>query len=81
VFTVLQRTAIIRFPLFILIGWLVWGFTTSSITEGIGSIVANSNLIKKIYFPREVLPASAFAILVGGYLVFVRLSRRFGEEL
>lgn len=58
VFSVLQRTSVLRFPLFIMIGWLVWGFTNSSIGEGIGSIVTNSNLVKKVYFPREVLPAA-----------------------
>src|SRR5437867_952382 len=59
VFTILQRSSIRHFPLFILIGWLVWGFTTSSINEGIASIIGGSNLIKKIYFPRETLPVSA----------------------
>jgi ABC-type polysaccharide/polyol phosphate export permease len=59
VFKILLNQPIERFPLFILIGWLVWGFTTSSITDGIGSIVHNSNLVKKVWFPREVLPASA----------------------
>ncbi len=59
VFTILNRSAVTRFPLFIMVGWLVWTFTTSAINDGIGSVVSNSNLVKKIYFPREVLPASA----------------------
>lgn len=59
VFSVLQKTVILHFPLFIMVGWLVWSFTTGSITEGIASVVGNTNLIKKIYFPREVLPTSA----------------------
>jgi lipopolysaccharide transport system permease protein len=73
VFTVLQRTAIIRFPLFILIGWLVWGFTTSSITEGIQSIAGDSNLIKKIYFPREVLPTSAILANAANFMLALPL--------
>ncbi|HZQ08685.1 MAG TPA: ABC transporter permease [Anaerolineae bacterium] len=59
VFQVIAPNAIANYPLFILIGWLVWGFTTASITDGIGSIVGNSTLVKKIWFPRQVLPASA----------------------
>ncbi len=58
VFKILQNNPIAHFGLFIMIGWLVWSFTTGCITEGIGSVVGSSNLIKKIYFPREVLPIS-----------------------
>ncbi len=59
VFTVMQKSTVSRFGLFILIGWIVWSFTVSSINEGISSVVANTNLVKKIYFPREVLPAAS----------------------
>src|SRR5919205_703430 len=52
VFTILQKSTVPNFPLFILIGWLVWGFTTSGINDGVASVVGNSNLVKKIYFPR-----------------------------
>lgn len=59
VFKILLQSNIPRFPLFILIGWLTWQFTTSSIEHSIVSVVQSANLIKKIYFPREALPASA----------------------
>jgi ABC-type polysaccharide/polyol phosphate export permease len=59
VFKVLTNSPIVHYPLFILIGWLTWGFTTSAISDGIGSIVSNSNLVKKVWFPRIVLPASS----------------------
>ncbi len=58
VFKVLNKSPIVNFSLFIMIGWLVWGFTTSSISDGIGSVVSSGHLIKKVYFPREVLPIS-----------------------
>jgi lipopolysaccharide transport system permease protein len=58
VFTVLQKSSVLHYPLFIMIGWLAWMFTTGAVTEGVSSVVSNSNLVKKIYFPREVLPAS-----------------------
>ncbi|TAH49453.1 MAG: ABC transporter permease [Chloroflexota bacterium] len=59
VFQVLAPNSIANYPLFILIGWLAWSFTTSGISDGLGSIVANGNLVKKVWFPRIVLPASA----------------------
>ncbi len=59
VFQVIAPNTIRNYPLFILIGWLAWSFTVSSVNDGIGSIVYNSTLVKKIWFPRITLPASA----------------------
>lgn len=73
VFTVLQKSSVTRFPLFILIGWLVWAFTTSALNDGIGSVVSNSNLVKKIYFPRAVLPASAVLANAANFLLTLPL--------
>ena len=36
-----------------------WIFLTTSITDMVDSLVANTNLVTKIYFPREVLPLAA----------------------
>jgi lipopolysaccharide transport system permease protein len=58
VFKVLLKSDIQKFPLFILIGWLSWTFTINAIEHSIVSVVQSSNLIKKIYFPREALPTS-----------------------
>jgi lipopolysaccharide transport system permease protein len=59
VFQVVAPSSIQNYPLFIMIGWLVWGFTSSGITDGISSIVHNSSLVKKVWFPRIVLPTSS----------------------
>ena len=58
VFTVMQPSNIERFPVFVLCGLLPWNFFLSSITGATGSIVNNAHLVKKVYFPREVLPLS-----------------------
>lgn len=38
---------------------LPWQFFSTALTESSGSLVANSNLISKVYFPRMIVPASA----------------------
>jgi ABC-type polysaccharide/polyol phosphate export permease len=43
---------------FILCGLLPWNFFSGSIMGGVGSVVNNGYLIKKVYFPRAVLPTS-----------------------
>lgn len=47
-----------NFPIFLLAALLPWNFFSTSIGSAVGSIVFNSNLIRKVYFPREILPLS-----------------------
>jgi ABC-type polysaccharide/polyol phosphate export permease len=45
-------------PAFILSALLPWNFFVGTVTVAIHSFVGNAHLIKKVYFPREVLPLS-----------------------
>jgi ABC-type polysaccharide/polyol phosphate export permease len=58
VFTVMQQSNIERYPVFVLCALLPWNFFLSSVTGATVSIVGNAHLVKKVYFPREVLPLS-----------------------
>lgn len=46
------------FALWLLCGLLPWTFAANVITQGLGSLVANANLIQKVSFSRIVLPLS-----------------------
>jgi ABC-type polysaccharide/polyol phosphate export permease len=61
VFTVINRAPpdIAHYPVFILSGILPWNFFSASVVGATASIVGSSYLIKKVYFPREVLPLVA----------------------
>ena len=63
------------YPLFVFAGLLPWEFFASSLSRGGESVVANANLVRKVYFPRIIIPmaavgaclvdfAASFAILV-----------------
>jgi len=68
-FDVILGAGIPRFPIYLLSGLLVWNFFTAALNSGTGSVVANSGLVKKVWFPREVLPlASVGAALVHFFL-------------
>jgi lipopolysaccharide transport system permease protein len=58
VYTVMLRSKIERYPVFLMCALLPWEFFSASVTGATGSIVDNAHLIKKVYFPREVLPLS-----------------------
>lgn len=47
-----------NFPIFLFSALLPWTFLIATLSMGVTSITENSNLVKKVYFPREVLPLS-----------------------
>src|SRR5205823_4911300 len=59
VFQVLLPSDIPHFPVFILIGILAWNFCVGSVMASIHSVTGNGDLVRKVYFPREVLPIAA----------------------
>src|ERR1700730_621325 len=46
------------FALYLLCGLLPFSYFQNNLTGSTGSLVGNANLIKKTYFPRELLPAA-----------------------
>lgn len=58
-FSVLANNQIRDYPIFVLTGLIPWNFFSGSLMSGTISITGNSGLVKKVYFPRELLPASA----------------------
>lgn len=58
VFSFILKTNIERYYLYLFVGLIPWIFFSSSITVGAASVVAQKDLIKKIYFPRMVIPIS-----------------------
>ena len=68
-FDVILGSGIPRFPIYLLSGLLVWNFFTTALNSGTGAVVAGSGLVKKVWFPREILPlASVGAALVHFFL-------------
>jgi ABC-2 type transport system permease protein len=57
------------FALFLLCGLIPWTFFSNGLSMGLGSLVGNGNLIKKVYFPREILVFAAIASLVVTMLI------------
>lgn len=71
----------INYPLFVLSGFITWNIFSGALTNAGNSMVTNANIIKKIYFPRMIIPVSAVAgaffdfaiailIYIGAFLYF-----------
>jgi ABC-type polysaccharide/polyol phosphate export permease len=58
VFTLVVPIPVDAFAAYFLSGYLFWQFFQNSCQGAIHSIVDNGDLVKKVYFPREVLPLS-----------------------
>ncbi|MBC7900775.1 MAG: ABC transporter permease [Saprospiraceae bacterium] len=58
----------VPYPLFAYAGLLPWTFFSNAITNSGNSLVGNSNLITKVYFPRMIIPMASVA---SGLLDFV----------
>jgi lipopolysaccharide transport system permease protein len=49
----------IPYPLFAYAGLLLWTFFSVSVTSGTHSLISNTSLVTKVYFPRSFIPAAA----------------------
>lgn len=49
----------VPYALFSFAALVVWSYFSNAVTEGTNSLVTNTNLLTKVYFPRLVLPLSA----------------------
>ncbi len=49
----------IPYPILTFAALIPWIFFQEATAEGVGSVVSNANLIRKIYFPREIFPLTS----------------------
>jgi ABC-2 type transport system permease protein len=66
---VVLRQSIPDFPVFLLSGLLAWNFVSNSLQGGARSVIDNANLVKKIAFPREILPLSAIGVALFDFVL------------
>lgn len=75
-----------NYPLFAFVGLWAWTFFGNSLSSASQSVVANQNLVTKVYFPRMLIPMAAAGaglidFLVGAGVFLVLLLCSPGETL
>ena len=68
VFSIILRQDIPNYIIFLIVGVIPWNFFTTVINQGTNCIWINSGIIKKVYFPREILPVS---VVLAGLVNFL----------
>src|SRR5450755_4443698 len=58
----------VPYPILVFCGMLPWQFFSTALSESGNSLVANSNLISKIYFPRLIIPSGSVVV---GFIDFL----------
>lgn len=56
VFSLIVRTNLDKFYVYVITGMIPWFFFDVSLRQGAGCVRYQGDMVKKIYFPREVLP-------------------------
>ncbi len=57
------------FAFYLVCALLPWNFLSNALTGSLGSLLGNANLIKKVYFPREILVAANVASWLVAFLI------------
>ena len=78
VFPFILKNNVENYTVFLIVALFPWNFFNLSIIQSAACIVANGGIIKKVYFPREILPiatstSNLINFLISSILVFLAL--------
>jgi lipopolysaccharide transport system permease protein len=57
------------YPVFVFAAMLPWQFFSSALSESSNSLIANANLLTKVYFPRLIVPAGAVIVSLVDFFI------------
>ena len=78
VFPFILKNNVENYTIFLIVALMPWNFFNMTVLQSAASIVANGGIIKKVYFPREILPISTTTsnlinFIITGVIVFIAL--------
>ncbi len=68
IFPLILRSTQPYYVVFVCVGLVPWTFFTTVVSQSAWTIISNGNIVKKVYFPREILPIS---IVTSGMINFL----------
>lgn len=78
IFPIILKSPEKNYVMFLMTALIPWTFFTTVITQGASTVIANGNILKKVYFPREILPISTVTsglinFLISCIIIFIFL--------
>jgi lipopolysaccharide transport system permease protein len=61
----------VPYPLLVLCGMLPWQFFSNSMNESSNSLISNSSMVSKVYFPKLVMTVSTIMVNLADFLISV----------
>jgi lipopolysaccharide transport system permease protein len=77
----------IPYPILVFVALLPWQLFSNSLSEASNSLIANSNMISKVYFPRMIIPISSIIVCLADFLfslvilIFLMIFYRFVPDV
>lgn len=68
VFPYILKSSEPNYIIFLIVGIIPWTYFTTVINQGTTTVLGNASIIKKVYFPREILPIS---VVTSGLINFL----------
>lgn len=59
----------VPYPIYVFAAMLPWTFFATAFADASNSLIGNSNLISKVYFPRLIIPAASVIVSVVDFLI------------
>ena len=69
VFPYIMRVQIPNYTMFLMTALMPWNFFTQTVANSSFAVIASGSILKKVYFPREILPISVVLSNVVNFLI------------
>lgn len=69
VFPYILRVDVDNYTIFMIVALIPWNFFTTAVQNGTNSVVINGHILKKVYFPREIIPISVTTSQLINFLI------------
>lgn len=69
VFPYILRVEVENYTIFMIVALIPWNFFTTALTTGTSSVTMNGAILKKVYFPREIIPLSVTTSQLINFLI------------
>ncbi len=69
VFPYILRVEVDNYTIFMIVALIPWNFFTTALITGTSSVTMNGAILKKVYFPREIIPLSVTTSQLINFLI------------